>query len=386
MTEHTSGLRWYRGNVHTHTAEPPASDVHTDARTVAAWYRDHRYQFVVVTDHEHLTDVAPLNAQLGTADFLVLPGQEITQMVLDPAHPHGRRQAHVNAIGTDRLILPLGYPDFTGEELAVWRATPPGGLAALLERDERIAARFASYPTDQYTMAETFVRNVAAVRAAGGIAQINHPNLHWSVRRQDLEALDGVLLMEVANAFWAAGNLGGTDATGERTPSTEELWDELLTLGMVIWATAGDDAHDYLAFDDRDAPTPGKAWITVRAAQLTQAAIIESLARGDFYASTGIVLDDLQSRGDRYALTIGERHGWDGARFPAMPRYSTRFVGAGGRPLAEVSGTGPVYEIRGDEGYVRAVVRDSDGRTAWTQPVFLDDRLTRARSATASTT
>ena len=49
--------------------------------------------------------------------------------------------------------------------------------------------------------------------------------------------------------------------------------------------------------------------------------------------------------------------------------YETRFVGRGGRALARQRGAIAEYDPRGDEGYVRAVVRDSRGRKAWVQPL-----------------
>ncbi|MEJ1963680.1 MAG: hypothetical protein WDO56_19815 [Gammaproteobacteria bacterium] len=52
-------------------------------------------------------------------------------------------------------------------------------------------------------------------------------------------------------------------------------------------------------------------------------------------------------------------------------RFVTRFIGKGGRVLAEVRGHQPHYLIRGDEGYVRADIVDSNGNRAWTQPVFV---------------
>ena len=64
-----------------------------------------------------------------------------------------------------------------------------------------------------------------------------------------------------------------------------------------------------------------------------------------------------------------------------MARFATQFIGLGGKVLAEVTGTNPVYRPRGDEGYVRATITDSSGRHAWTQPVFLDGR--KAGQATA---
>ena len=63
----------------------------------------------------------------------------------------------------------------------------------------------------------------------------------------------------------------------------------------------------------------------------------------------------------------------------ADARHLTRFVGKGGRVLAEVPGLEPRYAIRGDEGYVRASIVDSNGRRAWTQPVFLDGASRPAR-------
>ena len=52
-------------------------------------------------------------------------------------------------------------------------------------------------------------------------------------------------------------------------------------------------------------------------------------------------------------------------------RYTVRFVGRGGKVLAEEHAPTAEYTPRGDEGYVRAVVLCSFGFRAWTQPVFL---------------
>jgi hypothetical protein len=156
-------------------------------------------------------------------------------------------------------------------------------------------------------------------------------------------------------------------------PSTESLWDGLLTRGKVVWGVASDDSHIYTNFDDRFMTTPGKGWIVVRAPQLTPEAIVQAMRQGDFYASTGIFLEDLAAGQKEVALVIKQQP--DPANFfvPAT-RYTTRFIGSGGKVLAEVHGLTPRYRIRGDEGYVRASIVDSDGRKAWTQPYFLPGR------------
>jgi hypothetical protein len=75
-------LHWYRGNTHTHTIN---SDGDTSPDAVVRWYKEHYYQFIFVTDHEYITDAAPLNAIYAASErFLLLPGQEITQVGRGP--------------------------------------------------------------------------------------------------------------------------------------------------------------------------------------------------------------------------------------------------------------------------------------------------------------
>jgi hypothetical protein len=136
---------------------------------------------------------------------------------------------------------------------------------------------------------------------------------------------------------------------------------------------ASDDAHNY-----HGGPVaPGRGWIMVRAARLAQADLIDAMRAGDFYASSGVVLEELEFDRGKGTLTL---------TMPAEEgtTYSTQFVGArtGGVPgevLATAEGTIARYTLKGDELYVRATVTSSalhtnpsfDGqhRQAWTQPV-----------------
>lgn len=316
--------KWFRGNTHAHTSN---SDGDSPPDSVARWYRDAGYDFLFITDHERITDPAPLNARLGASGrFLLIAGEEVTQLVADSTHPDSRRQAHVNALGLSRVVTRLGE-----------RGIAHGIL-----------------PADAYA------RNIAEIRAAGGIAQVNHPNFRWSVRLDDLTALPDSMLLEIWNAHTGVNNLGGVDAAGRAAPSAEALWDSLLTRGKVVFAVADDDSHSFRASDaDSYALTrPGRAWIMVRADTLTEPAILAAIRRGDFYASTGVTLSELAVT-DR-AITVAVSAVYDS-------RYAIDFIGSGGRVLATVHGRRASYQIRGDEGYVRARVSDSNGRKAWTQ-------------------
>ena len=68
--------QWFKGNTHTHTLN---SDGDSTPDDVVRWYREHRYQFLVLTDHNFLTDVEALQALHGASDrFLVIRGEEIS--------------------------------------------------------------------------------------------------------------------------------------------------------------------------------------------------------------------------------------------------------------------------------------------------------------------
>ena len=51
-------------------------------------------------------------------------------------------------------------------------------------------------------------------------------------------------------------------------------------------------------------------------------------------------------------------------------RYRIQFIGSHGRVLSETTASPAAYVFTGDERYVRAKVFESNGRVAWTQPVF----------------
>jgi hypothetical protein len=171
-------------------------------------------------------------------------------------------------------------------------------------------------------------------------------------------------------------NRGGTTEGGRSAPSTEALWDALLTRGRLLWGVGSDDSHYFRAdhADDPDAARPGRAWVMVRADSLEPSAIASALHAGRFYATTGIVLRDYAADARGISLTIEQ---------PAEPRADTRFrtqfIGRGGRVLREAWGLSARYRFTGTEQYVRVKISDSNGRQAWTQPVSRSEKR-RGRS------
>jgi hypothetical protein len=304
-------LKWFKGNTHTHSLNSDGDSAPDD---VARWYREQRYNFLVFTDHNTVTPVDGLNAVFGAPDrFLVIRGEEVTDQV-------DGKSVHLNMLGGEGVV------------------SPKGGA----------------------TRAEALRRDVAAIRDAHGVISINHPNFDWALSAEDLLSGKGAELLEIQNCHYMVNNEGGGGQ-----PSAEALWDSMLSAGITIFGVASDDVHELKRPWVKTSARPGLGWIVVRAPRLTADAILGAMARGEFYASTGVELTDIQATPQRLAVTIKEQK---------YARYKVEFIGKGGRLLAEVSASPYRYDVVGNEGYVRARIRDSNGQMAWTQPVFVAAR------------
>jgi hypothetical protein len=147
------------------------------------------------------------------------------------------------------------------------------------------------------------------------------------------------------------------------------MWDALLTAGKRVYGIAVDDSHHLKRPWDTDIAPPGKAWVVVRAEKADAQSILTALARGEFYASTGVELEEY----DAYSVKVKAKN---------LAHYRVQFIGSKGRVLQETVGSSASYKPRGNEGYVRIKVIDSNGRCAWTQPRFLSrSAATASRSS-----
>jgi hypothetical protein len=300
--------RWYKGNTHSHTLN---SDGDSTPDEVVRWYREHGYAFVVITDHNYLTSVDGLNALHGADEkFLVIRGEEVSTSF-------AKKAVHVNGLnGSARVGTQTGN-----------------------------------------SILEVLQNSVDNIRRVNGIPHVNHPNFQWALTRDDLQQLRNYRHVEIYNGHPQVNNLGGGGV-----PGMEEVWDALLSSGKMVYGVAVDDAHTFKDPANPNLATPGRAWIAVRAPRLETAAIMNAFDRGDFYASTGVELTDYHATPKRIAISVNA---------PAFSKYRIQFIGKGGRLLKEVLEPAAVYEPRGDEGYVRTRVLESNGRMAWCQPILV---------------
>ena len=143
-------------------------------------------------------------------------------------------------------------------------------------------------------------------------------------------------------------------------PSLEETWDRILSSGKMLYGIAVDDAHYFKRPEDPTAPRPGKGWVYVRSPRLEGRALVEALERGDFYSSTGVQMQTVDASTTALSLAV---------KTEPSSKYRIQFIGRQGRILSDVTTPTASYTFKGDEGYVRAKVLESNGKVAWIQPV-----------------
>ncbi|GAB2770348.1 hypothetical protein GCM10027275_11240 [Rhabdobacter roseus] len=366
---------WYKGNTHTHSYWSDGDDF---PEMIMDWYKSRGYDFIALSDHN------------------ILANKEFWKKI--PAHPFRQR----------------GFREYLtkyGESWVNYRTDSTGEISVRLKTLEEYRPLFeekgkfliiqAEEITDQFegkpihlnavnvqelippqggrSVTDVMQNNLDAVyrqRDQTGqpmLPHLNHPNFGWAVKVEDMYPLRGERFFEVYNGHPHVHNYGDSTTLG-----MEELWDRLLIKYLedgkpLLYGLATDDSHNYLEYKV-GLSNPGRGWIMVRAAALTPEALIEAMERGDFYATTGVLLKDVRFRRKKLDVRVAPIPGVD---------YTIQFWGAGPARtrvlLKEVKGTWASYRLRPQDLYVRAKIistklqenpfEQGDLETAWTQPV-----------------
>jgi len=193
----------------------------------------------------------------------------------------------------------------------------------------------------------------------GGVAYLAHP--YWTgAPASGLSLCDGVAGLEVYNA--------GCELEVGRGLSTVH-WDDLLERGGRYLGIASDDSH-HADFDS------GFAWVWARVAERSQGAVLDALANGSFYSSTGPLVHDLRvedgsvevlcSPCQRVTLCTGRRRGSS----VSAGRFGYRYAGEILSEADEEEITRARLEWPAGALYGRLELVDSHGRKAWTNPLW----------------
>jgi hypothetical protein len=380
FTQGQTTTRWYKGNTHTHSLWSDGDDY---PEMILDWYKTRGYDFIALSDHNILADkefwkdvpahpfrqrrfkeylakygeqwvtyktdsAGKISVKLKTLDefrplfeekekFLIIKAEEVTDKF-------GDKPIHMNAINIKELIKPQG-----GNSIA---EVMQNNLDAVYEQRERTGQPMFPH--------------------------INHPNFGWAIKANDMMNLRGERFFEVYNGHPHVHNYGDSTTYG-----MEELWDHLLIRYLQdgrepLYGLATDDSHNYLEYKV-GLSNPGRGWIMVRAAELSPEAIIAAMEKGDFYASTGVSLKQVEARKGKLSVQVDAK---------PNTTYTIQFWGAQAinrsdeperKLLKEVKGTSASYALNKRDLFVRAKItsdtpqanpfQEGDVETAWTQPL-----------------
>ena len=180
---------------------------------------------------------------------------------------------------------------------------------------------------------------------------VAHP--HWSgLTVTDILRLPDVTGIEVYNGATVLESCKG---------EAPAHWDEAWARGNRLWGIAGDDMH----WGSLDL---GVAWLHARTPSATPEGLLDALAAGHFYASTGPEMHEVRVSANEvvvrcspclaiYCLSFGPRNQF------AFDRESVR-AGRPPQPITEAT-----FRLTGREPYVRIQVVDAHRRSAWSNPI-----------------
>lgn len=390
--------QWFKGNLHTHSLW---SDGDAYPEVIADWYKTNGYHFLTLSDHntiqegERWTD---LEKNKGGTNAFEAYLKRFGADWVEQRTTNGVREVRLKTFTEfrklfdekDRFLMLLG------EEISDRHLSAPMHMNATNLREP-------IKPQGGNTMTEVIQNNVNAVleqRKRTGqpmIPHLNHPNWQWGITAEDILPVRGEKFFEVYN-----GHPGVRNEGDDTHASTDRIWDILLTKRLAelklepLYGLGTDDSHKYNTFSAK-ANNPGRGWIMVKTKDLSAKSLIKAMEAGEFYASSGVTLQNVERSRKKYTVEvspedgvdytiqfIGTRKGFDPQSEPlktasgAALRVTHRYSKDIGVVLSEVKGNSATYNLKGDEIYVRARIISSKPKVspikdeverAWTQPL-----------------
>jgi len=406
-TDSPESENWYKGNLHTHTFW---SDGDAPPEIAVAWYKDRGYDFLALSDHNILS--------VGEKWIKVLekdPGgwpPTMTKSKLDEVRKRFGDDWPITRMVKDTMEMALATLDRLKK-----RFEEPGKF--LMIQAEEITDRYDAKPIHVNatnllelippqggnSFLDVLQRNIDAVNkqreetGQGMLAHVNHPNFGWGIVAENLIELRGDTFFEVYNGHPGVRNWGD-----DAHPGTDRMWDIVLAMRLhqgldPLFGLAVDDTHNYYKHKIGQS-NPGRGWVMVKAQALNAENIIASLEKGNFYSTTGVILEDIQINDRALTIHIREKTGvpyrtqfigtpkqFDTSSKPVLnsqgePAHITRvYSNEIGQVFSETTDNPAIFSFTGTEMYVRAKIisdqlqdnpfADGDQETAWTQPVLI---------------
>lgn len=326
--------RFFKANLHCHSTN---SDGALSVAQLKEAYKKRGYSIVAFTDHEHVID----NSAFDDENFLTLTSCEIA-IKEDPnissIKNKRMRVCHLNLYAKDQ------HNTLTPCYSSLYNHYINPNVEHLIRHNGEFERKYS---------AEGIRDIIKRAGEAGFLVAYNHPN--WSLEHAgQYLGYEGVFAVEIYNYHSAKDGIYEYNI---------HVLDDFLRDGKRVFCTACDDSHNLVPIGEPGNDSFG-GWIQVNAPELTYAAVISALEKGNFYASQGPEIFSLEVEGDRVKLQCSPAAQ---ISLATMGRRSQALFARQGENLTEA-----VFALEPDDGYFRLTVTDALGKKANTQAYFLD--------------
>ena len=366
--------KWYKGNLHTHSFW---SDGDEYPEMIMDWYKTNGYDFVALSDHNILAEgekwiTVPKSRMYeeGFEKYLEKYSKDWVTYATDTGRTHVKLKTYeeYKPLFEDDNFLIIKSEEITDNFQGKPIHMNATNIQSLIP------------PQGGQSVTEVMQRNVDAVlnqrkeTGAPMFPHINHPNFHYAITAQDIIDLHGERFFEVYNGHPQVHNYGDS-----LRPGTEYMWD-IINIAYhkknqpLLYGLATDDSHNYHQFGAAYS-NAGRGWVMVLADSLSPGSLISAMEAGQFYATTGVILEEVNVALKALHVKVKEEPG---------VTYEIQFIGATAddqhsRVLKTSSGREARIELLPGYIFVRAKVtsdklkpnpfQDGDYETSWTQPV-----------------
>lgn len=328
---------FYKANLHTHTT---VSDGRRTPEEVKKAYKEAGYSVLAYTDHEAF---CPHN-DLTDEDFLVINGIELSTNESGIGDFLYCKTYHINLYAKDPDCKLTSVWD-------AWRLWPAHAKDYLSEEQKSVDYR-------RWYSVDSINDLIARANEEGFLVCYNHPV--WSTQNYaDYADLKGLWGVEVYN----------TGCVREGFPDTPQPLDDLLRKGERLCPVASDDSH---GVDDCFG-----GFVMIKAEKLEYKTVMTALEKGDFYASSGPLIEELYvengvmtlrcSPAKQVCFTTDNRSAF---RVNAKDELITS---AAFNMSDFVQKSKSVWAKK--DPYVRVTVVDEKGERAYTRAYFLDELI-----------
>lgn len=320
---------FYKANLHCHTT---VSDGKMTPEEVKNHYKENGYSVIAFTDH----DVLVPHPELADEGFLPLNGYEMEVTEAKETDFRFKKACHMCFIAIE--------PDNL-KQVCYHRSRYIGGNAleykSIIQYDEDEPDYEREYTH------ENISKMMQTGRENGFFVTYNHPG--WSLENySDYMGYNHMHAMEIFNN--GSVRIGYCDYN-------EKEYDDMLRGGKRIYCIAADDNHA------RGACCGG--FTMIKAQKLEYKAITNALVAGDFYASTGPLINNLWFEDGKIHVECSDavsiRINTDSRRARTVRAQNGEIINSAD------------FDVLLEDGYVRITVTDANGNHANTNAYFTDE-------------